>query len=140
VILSSLPNKRLVQHRGFVFDSSYHLNSLAFWILKAKLEIKLKKQTKNKQKTKTKNKRGRTIIKNVYICFYAEYEFKYASKLLNELISVLLAVRSRTLIKVYLYNLYYVSFVSPVSSVTVVSLLCLIILQAFSPGGGEVDT
>ena len=109
MILSSLPNKRLVQHRGFVFDSSYHLNSLAFWILKAKLEIKLKKQQKNKNKNK--NKRGRTIIKNVYICFYAEYEFKYASKLLNELISVLLAVRSRTLIKVYLYNLYYVSFV-----------------------------
>jgi hypothetical protein len=135
VILSSLPNKRLVQHRGFVFDSSYHLNSLAFWILKAKLEIKLKKQIAT-----NKNKWGRTIIKNVYICFYAEYEFKYASKLLNELISVLLAVRSRTLIKVYLYNLYYVSFVPPVSSVTVVSLLCLRILQAFSPGGGEVDT
>lgn len=135
MILSSLPNKRLVQHRGFVFDSSYHLNSLAFWILKAKLEIKLKKQIAT-----NKNKWGRTIIKNVYICFYAEYEFKYASKLLNELISVLLAVRSRTLIKVYLYNLYYVSFVPPVSSVTVVSLLCLRILQAFSPGGGEVDT
>lgn len=61
-------------------------------------------------------KRGISIIHNTYTGFDPEYELKDSKNFLNKLISVQLAVQSRTLFKVPLYNTLDISYIHPLTS------------------------
>jgi hypothetical protein len=61
-------------------------------------------------------KRGITIIQNSYTGFDTEYELKNHRKFLNKLISVQIAVQTRTLIKIPLYNTFDISYAHPLTS------------------------
>ena len=61
-------------------------------------------------------KRGITIIQNTYAGYDTEYEGKDYKKYLNKLISVQLALQTRTIVKLPLYNQYDISYVHPLTS------------------------
>ena len=61
-------------------------------------------------------KRGVTIIQNTYTGFDSEYELLDQKSHTNKLISIQIAVQSRTLIKIPLYNSLDLSFVHPQTS------------------------
>lgn len=61
-------------------------------------------------------KRGVTIIQNTYTGFDSEYELFDQRYNTNKLLSVQMAVQSRTLIKLPLYNSFDLSFVHPLTS------------------------
>ena len=61
-------------------------------------------------------KRGVTVIQNTYTGFDTEYELLDEKKYLNKLLSVQIAVQSRTIIKIPLYNYYDIAFVHPLTS------------------------
>jgi hypothetical protein len=61
-------------------------------------------------------KRGVSIIQNIYNGFDTEYELSDYRKNLNILVSTQLAVQSRTLIKIPLYNSFDISYIHPITS------------------------
>jgi hypothetical protein len=61
-------------------------------------------------------KRGVTCIQNLYTGFDTEYELRNPLKFLNKLVSVQVAIQTRTLIKIPLYNLQNISYIHPLTS------------------------
>jgi len=61
-------------------------------------------------------KRGVTIIQNIYNGFDTEFELRDYRKNLNKLVSTQLAVQTRTLIKIPLYNSFDISYIHPITS------------------------
>lgn len=60
--------------------------------------------------------RGISIIQNTYTGFDTEYELVNYKKSLNKLISVQLAIKTRTLVKIPLYSVQNISYVHPLTS------------------------
>lgn len=58
-------------------------------------------------------KRGVTVIQNTYTGFDTEYELQDPKKNLNKLLSVQIATRCRTLIKIPLYKTHDISYIHP---------------------------
>jgi hypothetical protein len=61
-------------------------------------------------------KRGVTVIQNIYTGYDSEYVLKDARKHLNKLLSVQLALNTRTIIKIPLYEPYEISYIHPLTS------------------------
>jgi hypothetical protein len=61
-------------------------------------------------------KRGVSIIQNIYTGFDTEYETIDVGKNLNKIISVQIAVQTRTLVKVPLNTIQDISYVHPLTS------------------------
>lgn len=61
-------------------------------------------------------KRGVTVIQNTYTGFDTEYELIDQKDCINKLLSVQMAVQTRTLIKIPLYSSFNLSFVHPLTS------------------------
>lgn len=61
-------------------------------------------------------KRGISITQNTYTGFDTEYELLNFQKSLNRLVSIQLAVQTRTLVKIPLYSCLDLSYVNPLSS------------------------
>jgi hypothetical protein len=61
-------------------------------------------------------KRGVSIIQNIYTGFDTEYELSDECKNLNSLISVQIALQTRTLIKIPLNSIQNISYVHPLTS------------------------